>query len=325
MSEIAEDLESGIRSVWKPRHKVMVLLASHFGLTLVVTAASTYLWHLRLETFVAFQADVLVSAMEGILIGQVVLVACWGAFAGQPWYLRFLRFWALGVWGNLMSAVGLLLIEGESAKRLAEEHAALCVLQLLIPLAVLCTYGAVSARRFRSSEAVSRKNAWQFGIRNLLLLTVEAAFLLALARIALPRNYSIADFWTGLSQNRPIEILPSVVSVTILPVVFLALGNRAAWQTWLAAGIYLFVPAAALGWVQGILLDFFEIQGPVDWNAFGVCFVYFLTLHLTAAATILFTFYLLRRIGYDFRRRDEGPRGRNSSSNARNSAASASA
>ena len=79
-----------------------------------------------------------------------------------------------------------------------------------------------------------------------------------------------------------------------------------------------------LGWVQGILLDFFEVQGPIDWNAYGVCFVYFLTLHAFAAATVLITFQVVRRIGYDFRRRDELPR-LGSSSNASSSAASASA
>ena len=173
-------------------------------------------------------------------------------------------------------------------------------------------------------SAASQPNTWQFGIRRLLLVTAETAVLLAIARIVLPRRALVDEFWTALTTLLPAIIVPAAASLTILPAVFLAISTRRTWRRGAALGAYLLVAAVGLSCLQFAYVGApnylnWGIDVPVVYFQFAIC-------HLSAAATILLTFHLLRRIGYDFRRRDEGPlpSGR-SSSNARNSAASASA
>lgn len=310
-------------SQWGLRPTIVALIIFHLVLTVLAAGANSYASRQFFESPLSF--GFLVAATEGVQFGQVVLLACWAAFSSQPLHVRFPRFVALALWQTLASYFAMLVVEGDIAKTLAEENAAVTVLQLSVPCLVLCTFGVITAKRFRLGQTVSRKSPWQFSTRDLLYLTIETGLLLAIARIVVPRNFSGADFLRGLTGSFWfVEIIPIAVCTSILPVVFVGVLNRSLLRSCLASLIYVLVPSAALAWIQGVSLDFFPTFGPVDWSNFGIGFLFFLVRHLSAAATILLTFHLIRRIGYDFRRRDELPRLGNSS-NASSSAASASA
>ncbi|MFN0021921.1 MAG: hypothetical protein ACKVP0_27045 [Pirellulaceae bacterium] len=202
---------------------------------------------------------------------------------------------------------------------------------MLAPVVAFFSYGICLRRRFVIGKSVPGERPWQFSTRSLMLITAELAVLLALQKVVLNNRFSIAEFWTALhpSMYQTQELIPALVSATILPVVFVGLAKRRPWHRYAALSVYLLLCSLLLTWVQLSYLSnsYYSLSNsPPWWPEFGRMFGEYLLTHFSAAATILFTFYLVRRIGYDFRQRDEFPLadGR-SSSNARNSAASASA
>lgn len=308
------------------RQWVAVVVIAHLCLALLASMAYLSIpsdpfadWPLYLRQ--------LVECSFGLEIGQITLLASWVAFANQHWFLRIARFLTLAAWVLLLKVLGQCVVQNESAKLLVEEHSAYMLLQLLFPVVILLCFHATCARQFLHRDSEPKKNAWQFHTRTLLLVTAELGALLAMARVVLPRRISLAEFWMGLTENRTEEMIPHLMTLTILPVVFFGLARQRSWKGYLALGFYLVLAALGIAFLQETYLVHLLGSSPILnwWAELHLAFWDRLCVHLSAAATILFTFYLLRRIGYDFRRRDEPPRGRSSSSNACNSAASASA
>jgi hypothetical protein len=308
------------------RRWVAVLVITHLGLAFSASVANSSLGPRGLIDWPQYLRHPL-DCSFGLQIGQIALLASWVAFANQHWLLRIPRFLALTAWVLFLGFLGEYVVEGESARSLVEEHSAYMLLQLFLPVAILFGIRAGCARQFLHGDLEKDKHAWQFNTRTLLLVTAELAALLALGRVVLPRRLSIAEFWTGLTENRTEEMIPALVTLTILPVVFFGLARQHSWKSYLTIGLYLALAALAVAFLQEAYLV--HLLGPPPpsnwWPELNLAFWDYLCVHLSAAATILFTFYLLRRIGYDFRRRDEEPRGRSSSSKANSSAASASA
>jgi|GEM_PF-4936996 hypothetical protein len=307
---------------WR-RQWVAVLVVSHLCLTFVANALGS-----RLTTNWAHVLSPLVFwGIWGLHIGQSILLACWGAFATQAWFWRIPRFLSLAAWLFLVEVLGLYVAEGDIVTTIVEELAALQLLFLLPPLLILLAWRLWS-RRGISRASDSQVRASQFGILQLLLITAEAAALLAIGRIVLRWNKNAAEeFWAGLTGNLPEELIPLVVSVAILPAVFCGLSRRHTWPRLLILTLYLTIPSYLWAWAQTTYHSRSNMPSSEQelWSILLVHWRNYFCGYMSAAATILFTFYLLRRIGYDFRRRDEPPRGRSSSSNACNSAASASA
>jgi hypothetical protein len=262
----------------------------------------------------------------GIQVGQVVLLAAWAGFAGQRTFLRIPRFLILCAWLLLFGLLGVYVIDGEISKLLVEEKLAYTLIQFLIPLVVLFVFGLACRRQFIHRDSRQMDYRWQFNIRGLLLITAELAALLALARLVLPSHFRIEEIWPALTQLRNYEYTPLVVSTTMLPAIFFGLVRQRTWRGYLLLGIYFCIPAFMLAMLRiSQFRDWGLAMTDDQWSFEGfLSFFGSLIEHLSAAATILLTFYFLRRIGYDFRRRDELPR-LGSSSNASNSAASASA
>lgn len=313
MNEKHVNSEPKIYPFWGPRQQVAALVAAHLGMACLASAGSAWLGPHNQSDWSEYLKRTLIAVLFGFQIGQIVLLASWGAFANQLGMIRIPRFLALTAWTLLFVFLGEYLCDGVSATLLIEEQSAYVILLLLSPVVVLFSFRAAFGRGFTHGDAEQGMIAWQFSTRRLLLVTAELAALLALGRVVLAGKFKGAEFWAALTGNRPEEIIPAAVSVTILPVVFLAIARERTWQRYLATGLYLLASTLCLAFLQ------------LPWRPeLWLAFVDYLSAHACAAATILISFHLLRRIGYDFRRRDEGPLGR-SSSNARNSAASASA
>lgn len=175
-------------SAWH-RQKLALLVAVHLGLTLSVATLwrLVYLNFFDFETLVPlFLVGTLVGVFYGFQTGQIVLLACWGGLASQPWFLRLPRFLCLTVWMQLLEILGEYLCDGDGAGQLAEEYIAGKFLVLLTPALVLISFGVIQGGRLVPTRAKGPINSWQFGTRRLLLLTAEAAVLLAIARIVLP-------------------------------------------------------------------------------------------------------------------------------------------
>ena len=209
---------------------------------------------------------------------------------------------------------------------LVEEFAAYGLLMILTPLVTLVAWSLWTGRRLRFGTA-PHVVARQFSTAQLLLITTEAAALLALGRVVLRWNRNAADeFWMGLTYNGPEGLFPVFLGVTLLPVVYFGLVRNRTWGGGLLLALYIIASTLSLAWVRifNSWGNFVPETADDWWSNLLLQWLDFFWADVSAAATILVTFWLLRRIGYDFRRRDDGPLGRNSS-NARNSAASASA
>lgn len=314
---------------WGPKQRIAALVASHLCLTFVAAALSSLLWASpEPKSIPHFILQAAGTCLFGFQTGQIVLVAAWVAFSGQRLFPRVARSLALGAWLLLLNALGETLIEGEAATRLIEEHLAHLLLQLCFPVAILFGFGVASHRRFLRSDSRPESKVWQFNTRTLLLITAELAALLALGRLVLPRNFRFDEIWPALIGNQIYEILPAAVGATILPIVFFALGRRRTRSGYLTMGSYLLISTLALSLAHASYVGSVLARDPESWpSLLGTTMIGYLWTHLSAAATILFTLWLVRRIGYDFRRRDEAPARleSGSSSNAKSSAASASA
>lgn len=326
MNENSTNSAAKHRPFWGHRQQVAALVVAHLGLACLAIAVESWRAPHGFSDWQEYVRGHFLTAMfAGFLIGQLTLLASWGAFADQPWFLRIPRFLALTAWLLAVLFLGEYLARGESQMRLVEEYSAALVLLLISPVVVLFSVRASLGRQFLHDNSEKEKNAWQFTTRRLMLVTTELAVFLALGRFVFPRTFSVGEFLTALTGRRPEELTSLFVSVTVLPVFFIGLASRRTWQLHLAIGLYFLLPALGLAWMDLSYLS--ESFRPEPWNwwaALAFVLLIFFWMHLCAAATILVTFWLLRRIGYDFRRRGEGPLGRNSS-NARNSAASASA
>ena len=327
-SEVAS--QQGQLLFWGRRQQVAVLVAFHLCLTFLAAYFSQR-WEFVPEEVPWAIAPWIVAGLYGFQIGQILLLASWGAFAGQPWFIRLPRFLALTAWMLLLSSLGEGLFLGWFSTSMTEEQCALTLIQMVLPVLVLFGYGVCIQRRFLSDDPQQGKSTWQFSTRQLMLVTAELAVLLALGKIVLDRRFNSAEFWTALNLRFYLvpELVPLLVSVTTLAVVFVGLAKWRHCPRFVTLGIYLLSCSFLVAWGQLFYIS--NIYGIYPsalywWPELGRTFCEYLLTHLSAAATILFTFNLVRRIGYDFRRRDEEPlpSGR-SASNARNSAASASA
>jgi hypothetical protein len=337
MSEISPNMTGQRLDHQSSRIWVTALVVAHLLVTFIASALDSRIhYHYQFggylhSVFPSNVADcllsILASGMNGIVVGQIVLLTVWGAFADQQWLLRMPRFLTLVAWFTLFSFLGEYAIEGEVSKLLVEEKLAYALIQFLIPVIILCTFHLKFRRQFVRRDARQSEYRWQFNIRGLLLITAELAALLGLARVVLPRHFRFDQIWPALTELRNYELTPTAVTTTILPIVFFGLVRQRTWRAYLFLGLYLCVPVTVLTSLH-LASVLRLVPNSADiwwWPEVYASFIGFWSVHLAAAATILVTFYLLRRIGYDFRRRDEGPRGRSSSSNACNSAASASA
>ena len=179
--------------------------------------------------------QVTIAGMFGFHIGQICLLAAWGAFSRQIWFLRIPRFLSLVVWLFFFDTLGAYLIEGEIAKSLAEEFAAYELLLLLPPLIILVTWRILSGLRF-SCRAATHEQVYQFSTKQLFLITAEAAALLALGRVVL--NWRAEEFWSGLTGMRPEELIPVAASLTVLPVVPYGLARHRTWPRFLILTAY---------------------------------------------------------------------------------------
>lgn len=307
-------------SLWSPSRLVTVMVIVHLGLTCVGSVAMSRLNVYSLGHWSDIPALLASSGLVGFQIGQLMLVATWCAFAGQSLFLRTARFLSLAAWLFLLDRLGEYLVVGGIAKLIVEEYAAYKVLQILPPLCILVVWGLCSGRRFVPISQ-PQVNGFQFSTRQLLLVTAEAAALLALGRVVLSWNKDAAEeFWNGLTGNRSYELIPVVVSVTLLPVIVYGLGQNRTLSRLLVLIACLVLASFILACLHGNHPWF----APLSAEEFALQWLDYFWVHSCAAVTILLTFWLLRRIGYDFRRRGEGPEGR-VSSKARSSAASASA
>ena len=270
------------------------------------------------------------AGVYGFQIGQLVLLASWGALAGEIWLYRIPRFIALMVWLFLLELLGERLVLGSISSTLVEEQLAYKLILVSAPVVVIFTAGIFGSRRFLPSESPRPARNWQFSIVGLMRITAELAVLLAIARFVLPSRFEFGEFSTALESFQMEELIPAMVSASVLPVAFFGLERSRTWWSYWALGLYLVILALTLASAQLFISlasnGLTSNLAIVWWPELSRMFAEYFIAHVSAAATILFTFYLLRCIGYDFRRRDELPRpgGRNSS-NARNSAASASA
>ncbi|MCE9525587.1 MAG: hypothetical protein K8R36_05995 [Planctomycetales bacterium] len=329
--ESGADSES-MPAICRPRQQVAALVMFHLGLTCLAGYLSWRFDYLYLRDGIPNSLSrFLVAALFGFQIGQIVLLVSWGAFAGQSWILRLPRFLVLLVWMCLLSSLGESLIAGGMpAASIVEEQSAYTLFLMIAPVTTLFGYAICNRRRFTSRASTPAQFSWQFSTRRLMLITAELALLLALERIVLSHRFNITEFWNALrSVHYQIqELIPVLTSVTILPVAFVGLANRHSWHRWMATCLYLIVCSVILAWVHlSLLANSLGLNNYLYWwPELGRIVLDYLLTHFVAAATILVTFYLVRRIGYDFRWRDELPlEGGRNSSNARNSAASASA
>lgn len=315
-----ENVPAAKCSLWSPNRLVTVIVIVHLGLTFVVAAAMSRFNVYSLDHWSYIPAMLANSGLVGFQIGQLMLLATWCAFAGQSLFLRTIRFLSLAAWLFLLDRLGEYLVVGEIAKVIVEEYAAYKVLQILPSLVILVVWGLCSGRKFVPNSQPQVKG-FQFSTRQLFLVTAEAAALLALGRVVLSWNKNAAEeFWNGLTGNRFDELILVVVSVTLLPVIVYGLGRNWSFSRLFALIACLVLASFILACLHGNHPWF----APLSAEEFALQWLDYFWVHSCAAVTILCTFWLLRRIGYDFRRRGEGPEGRNSSK-ARNSAASASA
>jgi len=308
-----------------PRQKVAILVAVHLALTVSNAALLRLLEVTRIESEIGLSvAAMLMGVLTGIQIGQTVLVACWGAFANQPWFLRLPRFACLAVWMLLCHSLGESLCDGDRVRMMIEEYIVLLGLPLLVPIAVLFGVRAVSGGCMIGPEAELTPNQWQFGTRRLLLITGEIALLFAIGRWVFPAQFHLDDFVTAVKSLRAVEVLSSSSSLILLPVVLVMLWPAPKRGHFVGVAAYLVASAFGLTWLVKYFQEPIVNSEPLGMSADALNLLVTLTAHFSAAATIVVTFWVIHQIGYRYRRRG-GTFGGIPSSKADNSAASASA
>lgn len=322
---------------WRHRQQLAALVALHMGLTCLASAINSRIAIPNLGEF-AMTYTAIYAAVYGFQIGQIILLTSWGALAGEIWLCRIPRFIALMIWLFALEFLGERLVLGSISSILVEEQLAYKMILVFAPVVVIFTAGIFGSRRFFPTESPRHARNWQFSIFGLMRITAELAVLLAVAKLVLPRRFEFGEFSSAFETFRVEELIPAMVSASVLPVAFFGLERSRTWWSYGAMGLYLVALALTLASAQlfiswsSIVFTSLSSNGltansVIDWwPELSRLFAEYFFAHVSAAATILFTLYLLRCIGYDFRRRDELPRpGGRSASNSRNSAASASA
>ncbi len=324
MNEIPHPIASTGGYFWTPRKLMISLVIAHLCLAGAVSTGNTLLESSLLQSGFAIRYHLALAWPLGFQMGQLILVVCWCSFAGQPWYLRIPRFLLLLAWLFRFEMMGIYFVRSDLVEVMVEEYAAFNFLMLLSPLLVLNFYGLCSGSRFRQ-DSHQRSARYQFSTRSLLLITAELSALLGLGRVVMHWNRNgVEEFWSALSGYRPEELMPVVISLTVLPAAFHGLSRQRTWLRLLFLNLYLALPPFVMAWSQVPFIARSIVSDQDVWLSLLIHWLYYYCAHLSAAATILLTFWTLRRIGYDFRRRDELPRA-GSASNANSSAASAAA
>jgi hypothetical protein len=264
---------------------------------------------------------------SGVLLAQIGLLACWAAFANQPWQQRIVRFLLLCTSFLLAGFLGNYLYEGSSSRMLVEELSAIFLLNLIPPIADFSAWRLITGRRFiRNHFPPGEPPRFQFSIRTLLFLMAELAAILAVSRVVLGLHRGSWDeFLTaGLAflRERDPRFFAAVI---MLPIVHAGLARRG--RIWWRAFLAVYLGGWSLFTCYSLTAEHFRFRNPTAsqwWQELAQQLIPATSPYLAAAGTIFLTFWLIHRIGYDFRRLDEEPRGGNPPK-SRSSAASSSA
>ena len=268
-------------------------------------------------------ADGLGMASEGILIGQMAVLATYIALGSGRWWIRFVRGALLLLWFVLALLAGTHLFDHGRDSLGFEEFTAQytwTVAVLGIPLGI---YRLVARRSVAKTELISAQNRpHQYRLAQLLLIVTEAAVLMGIIRLVVTWNAGwIGEFLLGLCEipqfvRYDMAILGILAAV---PAVLMTLHIRRArmslsatflWQLPLVTGLVVFHISRPL-WSRVVFAE--DVT-------FGVCAQFWAVMlcHCLGISLVIWSsLFIIRAIGYDFlplpRRGGSGEGGRQSS------------
>ena len=290
-----------------PRAGLMALVAVHLTLTFLQS------WPLPQQLDRWFGPspysvwDILVSASGAILLAQLSLIAAYMALGGGRWWGRIIRGALLLLWLELAHMAGTRWLDSGRDALGFEESIGATVWNFAFLLLPLVLY-RIFARRRLALPGIPPKQRIQFRILHLLVVTTEAAALLAAIRAFVAENDQWRDeLWRAL-RDYPFEFasydLIALALLAAIPAVLVTLRWRSLWYATTVLLIWELVLSVGFVVYRALFPDL-DPQFPLA-DSRETAWLWVLTwlgvaaFCLAAAFTVWLTLAIVRWLGYDF-------------------------
>lgn len=307
----AEDTKTRSLSGWtrqiEPRWGIALLVAVHLGITFLQS------WPLPQQLDHWFGRspygvwDILVSASGAILLAQLSLIAAYVALGSGRWWGRTIRGALLLLWLELAHMAGTRWLDSGRDSLGFEESIGTTAWNFAFLLLPLLLY-RLFARRQIVLPGTAPAVRMQFRILHLLLVTTEAAALLAAIRAFVAENDQWRDeLWRAL-RDYPFEFasydLIALALLAAIPAVLVTLRWRSLWRA--ATVLLIWELLLSVGFVgYRALFPDLDPQFPLpsshetSWML-GLSWLSVAAFCLAVAYTVWLTLAIVRRLGYDF-------------------------
>ena len=287
-----------------PRGGVVLLAAAHFLLAIVQTWTLSTDW---LSPSWLWLGDLLFAAQESIPQAQITLIAVYMVLGGGHWLARLVRGVLLLLWFELGHMIGTRWLAGGRDATGFEEFLGQNVWHLAFFALPLLLYRLFAHRRL-IVPAASQPPRFQFRIVHLLLITTEAAALLAAIRAFVVENKHWRDELWGAVRDYPFVFasydLLALVVLCAIPTVVVTLRWRSVRRAALVLAIWQLILSAGFVVYRLLLPDldpsFPIVNPPVGGWMWGFYWLSIFTSCASIALVIWLTLAVVRWLGYDF-------------------------
>ncbi|HUE72240.1 MAG TPA: hypothetical protein VMP01_15255 [Pirellulaceae bacterium] len=287
-----------------PRGGIVVLVAAHFVLAILQTWSVPMNWQGPSFWWIG---DLLVHALEAIPLAQLTLIAAFITLGSGRWLARIVRGLLLLLWLELAHMIGTRWLAGGRDAAGFEEFLGQNLWHLAFLTLPLLLYRLIARRKLVIPGTLERPR-FQFRIVHLLLITTEAAALLAAIRAFVVENREWRDqLWRSIRDylfDFASYDLLALVILCAIPAVLVTLRWRSIWKAAVVLAAWQLLLSTGFV-VYRILLPELDPQFPIvnpaepGWM-WGIVWLSIAATCASIACVIWLTLAIVRWLGYDF-------------------------